>query len=694
MTAAILVRVPSAMFAGDTDLIREAYTGSDGVPYLTEMDSYYHVRLVDNYLESGMLGDVILEDGTEWDLHSYYPEGRSADYQPAIVWLTAGLWRLFGGELAMLEYCLAAFMSALTALAAYIIGWRIGGKAGGLTAGILAACGPVFVMRSGFGRFDTDMFIVLMELLLILFMTETLRAGTWKTRAMFAVLFAAVAAVYTLCWAPNYAALFAALTAAGGFIYVLVLIFDGARKKIKIKDASYMKAEVPALIISAGLAFFGIVITAGWSVVSDTLSAFSFSTTSATGEGVLPNLFESIAELYRAKFFPGSIRGSFSGYVAGEAPSVVNGVGGFLALILCFAGLVLLLLSGLRRFEDKLLADSRKNNIIYFCVLAPWLAAGLFLTLYGVRFIEHLSIPVALLTAAFVGRAFKSINGRSGADPQKNKIRKKYAITWLVPAAFLAAAVLPAIVGAARASSDLRPSVTDASANAMSYIKNDTQGAEAVIASWWDMGYYYESRSGIPCLWDGGTQKGARAILVSKALVSDDLELSRRILLMLSSSGDAGIEYLMERTDTENAFDALWEALVMDGDDAAALLQTRCGLTADEAKEAEALIHPRQPKKTYLLITYTMTCQIGWYEYYANWDFTGEQDRPSATLYSYTREGTPIFNTVKGQEYLDNVRGKETMWQLFFNAVSTPCFTPAFEWHDGLEHVRVWKVEP
>ena len=262
------------------------------------------------------------------------------------------------------------------------------------------------------------------------------------------------------------------------------------------------------------------------------------------------------------------------------------------------------------------------------------------------------------------------------------------------PCLLCAAAVIPAAVGTVQAVADTRPSVTDASSLAMRYIRENARDPDAVIASWWDLGYFYESESGHPALWDGATQDAKRGVMVSKALTARNPELARRILLMLSTSGDAAAELLLSRTDAKTAFETLWEALLLDGDEAAKLLEARASLTPAEAREAEALIHPSQPRETYLILTASMARQIAWYEYYANWDFTGSQRPPDVTVYSYTPEGYPIFSSETGQDYLESVRGSELFWELFFNARKTSCFTPVYEWHDGLEHVRVWLVEP
>ena len=128
MAAAVFVRTAPAAVSGEKAAVRDAYMREDGLPYLTDMDSYYHVRLVDNYLNKGTLGDSVNEDGAPWDTRSFYPEGRSAAYQPGIVYLTSSLWRIFGGSLYAIEYYLAALMAALSALAAFILGCRIAGN--------------------------------------------------------------------------------------------------------------------------------------------------------------------------------------------------------------------------------------------------------------------------------------------------------------------------------------------------------------------------------------------------------------------------------------------------------------------------------------------------------------------------------------------------------------------------------------
>ena len=689
----------------------------DGLPYLTDMDSYYHVRLVDNYLEKGSLGDSVNEDGDPWDTRSFYPEGRDAEYQPGIVYLTSSLWRVFGGSLYAIEYYLAALMAALSALAAFILGCRIAGIAGGITAGALVSCAPLFVTRSCAGRFDTDFFVVLMELLMILFMTEALRADTWLKRVIFSVLFSVTAVAYSLCWTPTYSMLFAGLTIFGGAVFCIEALFlRSGDNETTSKSTSNQRAF--CLFIMVAVTSAGLMAAYGFSVFSRIISGLDIFSKESSGELILPNLLESVSELNVNPLFPSKPLQAFLGYVPGEQMSIVNGVGGLIAFVLCFAGLLWLLISCIKKIR-KNEGMAVTANLLYLTVLGIWLVFCFILTQFGARFIEHLSIPTGLLAGAFAGKLFLNeglLNEirlvhrtKQGQVISDEKIRKKQkedlansirngklVITKNMIAACIicAAAVIPAVCGSRLAASDMRPTVTDASEKAMQYVVQNAEDKDAVISSWWDMGYYYESESMHPCLWDGGTQNPIRAILMAKAFTTEDLDLSHRILLMLSHSGNAAVERLMEHVNAKEAFQIIWQVLPASRKEGIRLIIDKCSVDKNEADEIWSLMRPDTPKETYLILTFSMTRLMGWYEYYANWDFTGKQQKPANTVYSYTPDGNPVFRSEKGQEYLSEVRDKEMLWRLFFNAEKSRYFTPAFEWHDRVEHVRLWKVEP
>ena len=75
MASAYLVRTPSVALSKMDSATKEAYSDNSHQPYFIDMDSYYHVRLVDEYMATGHFGNSTSEEGKAWDTMSYYPKG-------------------------------------------------------------------------------------------------------------------------------------------------------------------------------------------------------------------------------------------------------------------------------------------------------------------------------------------------------------------------------------------------------------------------------------------------------------------------------------------------------------------------------------------------------------------------------------------------------------------------------------------
>ena len=93
-----------------------------------------------------------------------------------------------------------------------------------------------------------------------------------------------------------------------------------------------------------------------------------------------------------------------------------------------------------------------------------------------------------------------------------------------------------------------------------------------------------------------------RSILFSKALTTDDLELSRQIMTMLASSGNAAVDLIRENRSEKHSFDILWKVLAMDDDETVATLISEAGMDESKAREACELIHPKEKKEIFLII--------------------------------------------------------------------------------------------
>lgn len=71
-SAVFYIRAEASNIGGVPADAKDFYKDSDGLPYFSEMDSYYNYRLTMNYLTRGIMGDTLV-DGKPYDLHSYYP---------------------------------------------------------------------------------------------------------------------------------------------------------------------------------------------------------------------------------------------------------------------------------------------------------------------------------------------------------------------------------------------------------------------------------------------------------------------------------------------------------------------------------------------------------------------------------------------------------------------------------------------
>ena len=689
MAVPVLVRLPSAAFPDMTDTQRSAFRDRDGRYYMTDPDSYYHVRIVNNHLETGRIGDRDDGNGSSVDSRSFYPEGRGTNYSPGIVLLTEAVWKplhaVFGTGLYDVEYCLSAVMAALAGLAAFLLGWRISGKWGGLVAGLLVSCAPVFVQRTMFSRFDTDMFVVLMDVLLILFLSEALRAKSRGRRILFSAGFAACAWIYSQCWTAVAVALITGFTLFAGMLYILWEAIGSGRKGSKAaRRVPWFRNTGLYVVAGSGIGAFALlVLSHGFGFFRDILSYARLTGSTDMGTGTLPNVFNAIAELSMPDIFPDSFARWFWDAGPDREISVLTGIGGGTVAVLALAGLAGLILPGVKRFHrDETTGIGLSAGRMYGCLLLVTLACWAFLIRYGLRFVEHLSVSAGLLAGTAVGRLGWRIRGKKG---------RAFWLRAGACAVLSAAAIVPAAAASIHAISGIYPAVSRVSDDAMRWIRENAEDPDAVIATWWDNGYFYEAASGHPCLWDGGSTDSLRAVLISKALVTHNPELSRRILLMLSSSGNRAVEYLLERTDPETAFDTVWEALPLSKAETEALMMRRFGMTEAEAGEAEALLHPETAKETYLIISDMMMMQMGWFEYYAFWDFGGDNPPPLATSYRYTPDGYP-YNSPEGQSYMKRIRLGETIWRLYMNEEEDERFTLVYSGDDGVENLWMWRV--
>ena len=75
MAIVFALKAPAADLGILDDDGKALYTDASGLPYFSEMDSYYNYRLTNDYVDHGYVGDEIV-NGSEWDMHRYAPDGN------------------------------------------------------------------------------------------------------------------------------------------------------------------------------------------------------------------------------------------------------------------------------------------------------------------------------------------------------------------------------------------------------------------------------------------------------------------------------------------------------------------------------------------------------------------------------------------------------------------------------------------
>ncbi len=435
------------------------FKDSDGLPYFTEMDSYYNLRMTQDYMDYGHMGDIVKANGTPWDTLSYAPDGRSADYRPMIAYVTSFLYQIANMftnmSLKEVAFYTSAIIAPLAAIPAYIIVRRLTNDYGGITAALIVSLAPNYFSHTFAGFFDTDMFNVIIPLFMILIFLESIKSDKFIYRLIFAILTVLSMVAFSLSWDGYsfYIALLVLVMIAYlilGFIFKLDLI-----KPIKnypnIGQWLINQREIFAIVFIAVVGIIGLSLTNGFDSVigipAQLLGATELQ--SAATASAFPNVAISIAELQVPNLLYGGIGGAFSANSGG----IINGVGGIVAIFGAFIILILLAQrlwnlrsvrtgkdgvkkppKGQRRsaskvkeskertslidstFEDvRTLEDvnkSKRETLLYLTLFGVWIAISAVAVTQGSRFIQVLMIPLGLCVGLFVGYAVVYIKNK------------------------------------------------------------------------------------------------------------------------------------------------------------------------------------------------------------------------------------------------------------------------------------------
>ena len=123
--------------------------------YLNEFDPYFDYRATQFIVDNGL--------NAYWQWHdsmSWYPEGRDVPgTSQAVLHITAAyLYRVFGGGMSLMDFTIAfpAVMGALTAIAVFALVRVLGGTTAGMFSALFWAFSPAIIQRGNLGWFKSE----------------------------------------------------------------------------------------------------------------------------------------------------------------------------------------------------------------------------------------------------------------------------------------------------------------------------------------------------------------------------------------------------------------------------------------------------------------------------------------------------------------------------------------------------------
>jgi dolichyl-diphosphooligosaccharide--protein glycosyltransferase len=511
-----LLRFESSNLPGINETEKSQYMDSNGLPYMYELDSYYNLRLTENFLKNGHLGDTI-KYNQSWDSLSYSPPGRPAEYPPLIVWLTTFSFFLVNLFVSMplkdISFWIPSIIGPLAGILGYVFVRRYAGEYAGFVTGIFVVTAPIYLMRTLPGYFDTDMFNIIIPFLTILFFSIAIETGNNTRRILFVGLSAMFMFLFSLAW-TGWSYLFY-LILATSIVYIILCKI----KKIKIK--TFMGVCTVFFVVSTVLIVLYWGINGIIALIQYPLNFLPFISGTEIMGG-WPNIYESVGELHKP---------SLEEFVSGVG--IINLGLGIFGIFAIFS---LMLRNNMR---SKYLPNL---SWFGFILIFTWISIALITYSSSIRFGMLLIPPLAIFSGILVGIAVQYMKN-SPISISNNNLRTFLSIALIliicIPPVFTAEQNLLRKVSV----------VDDDMASAALWINSNTSNDTVIITNW-GYGHFFSQYANRPVIFDGGSQNTPRAYWVFRALTTDNETLSEGIMRMLSSSGDDS--YLSLQNHTKN----------------------------------------------------------------------------------------------------------------------------------------------
>ncbi|MBQ6099581.1 MAG: peptide transporter [Methanobrevibacter sp.] len=458
------LKAPAADLNVFSDEYKAEYVDSSGLPYFSEMDSYYNLRLTEDYVDHGYIGDQMI-NGSEWDMHRYAPTGEEINYEMGIIWVTSFLHDMAGkffGDYSVKQvaFWTGAIISTLAIIPAYIFSRRLTNEYGAIVATLIIVLAPNYFAHTFPGFFDTDMFYYIFALFFIFFFVESIRAKNMIYKVLFAIFSVISIGLFSQSWTGYI--FYVGLMGIFAVVYLIACYLFNVGEdnqgdySNKISWFIHQK-DILSIVLLGVISFVGLAVLRGVSgvtgIFNQLLGLLSLQSAS-TVVGGFPNVLISVAEMQMPSLLG---KGMTSAFLA-NTNGVVNGIGGIMIL---FAGLIVLYtlvkrvldfrkvkpkttqsatkkppkgkrLASAKKIDDgykfKLnlggfdissfndILSSKRLTILYASLFVVWVVVTALAVTRGSRFITTIVLPFGLMAGIFVGLAIDYIKDKLNDD--------------------------------------------------------------------------------------------------------------------------------------------------------------------------------------------------------------------------------------------------------------------------------------
>ena len=459
------LKMPAAdlhLFDGDADG-KALYTDASGLPYFSEMDSYYNYRLTNDYIDHGFVGDEMV-NGTPWDNHRYAPDGNAISYEMGIVQVTSWLHNMannfLGWDMSVKEvaFWAGAIISTFCVIPAFIFSRRLTNDYGAIVATLIIALAPNYFAHTFPGFFDTDMFYYIFSLFFIFFFVESIRAENMVWKIIFAILSIISIGLFSQSWTGYI--FYVGVMGIFAVVYLIACyVFNIGEEDpddypVKWKWFIHQNALLSIVILGI-VGFVGLALFKGvdgaLGIFGSLTGLLSLQSASRVVAG-FPNVLVSVAEMQIPNMLGAGMNSAFLANTNGA----INGIGGISIL---FSGLVVIYilvsrawkyrsqrtkvsvdkkppkskrLSSAKKIDDKnkfkfsladinfgsglSILDDKRLTILYASLFVVWVVTTAAAATRGSRFITTLVLPFGVMAGIFVGFATDYIKNRLNDD--------------------------------------------------------------------------------------------------------------------------------------------------------------------------------------------------------------------------------------------------------------------------------------